>query len=110
MVTAGDIGQFGLGVADRIDYVAPAAVVSSMPEARTAASPNRLLSFSEPTATYDARGNFPSLRIFQIARPQPDYRPYGDLIEDLPGRGAGVLLGAYSSPRTMSATLVDHRV
>jgi len=110
MVTAGDIGQLGLGVADRIDYVAPAAVVSSMPEARTTASPNRLLSFSEPTATYDARGNFPSLRVFQIAKPQPDYRPYGDLVEDLPVRGAGVLLGAYSGRQKTSSTLVDHLV
>lgn len=107
MVTAGDISLLGIGAADLTDYVIPATAIASTSEARPSAPGRRLVNFSETTATYDARGNFPSLRIFQVARPQPDYRPYGDLVKEMTGRSAGVLLGAYAGRRETNSGLVD---
>ncbi|RMH57773.1 MAG: hypothetical protein D6679_05950 [Candidatus Hydrogenedentota bacterium] len=68
--------------------------------------------FSETTATYDARGSFPTLRLFQIVRPVPVPRPFGSLFsEDIPPGGQRIVLNAsYARFRRGPApsNLVDH--
>ncbi len=69
----------------------------------------RVAKNSLPTQTYNARAQFPSLKVFQYARPLPEPRPFGTL-EVKPGPGGAQKLLAHSygrSRETSSSLFVD---
>lgn len=68
----------------------------------------RVAVFSPVTATYDAGGRYPSLRIFQYARPVPESRPFGTLAVDPGPTGNRKLLSeTYGRERGNASRFVD---
>lgn len=66
------------------------------PKSDSVGKMRRIVNFSEKTATYDARATFPTLRLFQVTRHVPEYKPFGDLAEPRAENAGTILLGAYS--------------
>jgi hypothetical protein len=71
----------------------------------------RVAKNSEVTSTYDAYGRYPVLRLFQIARPIPEPRPFGSLPVQLDEIGHRHLIdGAYRKTESPYSGLVDRRL
>ena len=85
-------------------------IMDAAPVARVAVEKTRarLALNSEPTHTYDSHGNFPTLRLFQIARQLPEYRPFGSLAVDPgPGGRASLLSRSYGRASREKPQFID---
>lgn len=68
----------------------------------------RVAKNSLPTQTYNARAQFPALKVFQYARPLPEFRPFGRLEVEPGSDGARKLFaGSYGRSREPSSLFVD---
>lgn len=68
----------------------------------------RVVVISPVTAIYDAGGRYPSLRVFQYARPVPESRPFGSLDVDPGPIGNRKLLSeTYGRDRRIASRFVD---
>lgn len=99
-----------------IDYPAYSSAVSTVvasgvvpgSEASPRSRSRRLVNISKVTASYDRNGKFPAPKLFQIARPQPEYQPYGSIISrETVDESAARLTEAYAPRRESRTGMVD---
>ena len=67
--------------------------------------------FSRPTATYDRKGTYPAMRIFQIAKPLPEQKPFGALVKDISSGGNRYFISnSYLKRSSQGGNFIDSKV